>query len=137
MLSKIFPIAAASVGLVLAAAPALAQHVEGDTRSVPEWLGRVRADPGTFWLDSNEDREIVHYSSARDVRLCLPRPTGVSAADRGYPLRIRWDQTNEIILHPGNCLFFDARRVTVSPAADLPAGVVLQGSVEASHAVQS
>jgi hypothetical protein len=93
------------------------------------------AEPGTFWLDSNEDREVVRYTTPRDVRLCLPEPRGVNAPDRGYPLRITWDRTNSVILYPGNCMFFDARQVTVKPATDLPRGVVLRGQVETERAL--
>ena len=113
-----------------------AQQMEGDATSRLEWLARAHAQPGTFWLDSNEDREIIRYTTPRDVRLCLPEPSGTGAAERGHPLRVTWDETNSVTLYPGNCMFFDARRVTVRPASDLPQGVVLQGSVEAASAIR-
>lgn len=40
-----------------------------------------------------------------------------------------------MILYPGNCMFFDARQVTVKPAKDLPRGVVLKGQVETERAL--
>lgn len=119
-----------------AAAPAIAQDIEGDATSVLTQWGRMMAEPGTFWLDSNDDVEVVRYTSARDVRLCLPRPEGVYAAQKGYPLRITWDGTNTAVLRPGNCLFFDARQVKVKPAAPLPSGVTLQGKIEAEAALR-
>lgn len=125
-------VAALSVAI---AAPAAAQHVEGDARTLVERWGRSLAPAGTFWLDSNEDREIIRYTTPRDVRLCLPEPGGVNAPDKGFPLRVTWDQTNVVTLYPGNCLFFDARQVTVKPASELPRGVVLRGRVEASSAL--
>jgi hypothetical protein len=129
--------AALSATAVLATlnVPAAAQHLEGDARSPVERWGRALADPGTFWLDSNDDREIIRYSTPRDVRLCLPEPRGVNSPERGVPLRVTWDRVNSLILYPGNCLFFDARQVTVKPASNLPNGVVIKGRVEASGAL--
>ena len=127
---------AAAIAAAWSPAAAATQQMEGDATSRLEWLGRAHAQPGTFWLDSNEDREIIRYTTPRDVRLCLPTPSGTGAAERGYPLRVTWDQTNTVVLYPGNCLFFDARRVSVRPAAELPQGVVLEGSVEAASALR-
>lgn len=103
-------------------------------------LGRYArglAEPGTFWLDTNDDREIIRYTTSRDVRLCLPRPEGVGSADRGFPLIVTWDQTNKVTLQPGNCLYFDAKRVSVKPATALPSGVTLEGQVDAAWALRS
>jgi hypothetical protein len=124
-----------SVAAIAIATPALAQHTEGDAASpVTQW-GRMMAEPGTFWLDGNDDTEVVRYTSPRDVRLCLPEPSGVYAAQKGYSLRITWDATNTAILRPGNCLYFDAKQVKVKPATTLPAGVTLRGRVDASSAL--
>lgn len=128
--------------LVIALASALAvpgaasaQQVEGDALSATERWGRMRAEPGTFWLDGNEDREIIRYTTPRDVRLCLPRAKGVGAADRAYPITVTWDGTTRATLYPGNCLFFDARQVVLKPATELPRGVTLTGQVETSRAL--
>ena len=40
------------------------------------------------------------------------------------------------MLTPGNCLYFDARRVMLKPAEPLPAGVTLEGRIDASRALQ-
>lgn len=133
-LVRLMSITAIAAGL--SCTPALAQQVEGDARTVLTQWGRMMAEPGTFWLDSNEDREVIRYTTPRDVRLCLPRPQGVGAAGRGYPLLVTWDQTNTVTLFPGNCLFFDAKRVSVRPATNLPSGVTLQGHVETQSALQ-
>ncbi len=134
MIKRRILVAAATICAI--APPALAQHVEGDAQSpVTQW-GRELAEPGTFWLDSNDDREIIRYTTPRDVSLCLPRPKGVNAPDHGFPLRVTWDRTNTVILYPGNCLFFDARQVTVRPATNLPRDVVLTGRVETERALQ-
>lgn len=124
------------VGVAMAAPlPVAAQQTEGGADSpVTQW-GRRLAEPGTFWLDSMDDTELIRYTTPRDVRLCLPEPRGVFAAQKGIPLRITWDGTNTAVLRPGNCLFFDARQVKVKPAAALPSGVTLSGSVDADYAL--
>ncbi|WP_156500597.1 hypothetical protein [Croceicoccus bisphenolivorans] len=115
---------------------AQAQHVEGDARSpVVQW-GRMMAEPGTFWLDSMDDREVIRYTTARDVSLCLPRPDGVAAADKGYPIQVTWDGTNTATLYPGNCLYFDAKRVSLKPARALEPGVTLTGKVQTAGALR-
>ena len=120
----------------LLAAPVIAQDVEGDANSpVVQW-GRMLSEPGSFWLDSNDDVEVIRYTSSRDVSLCLPEPTGVYAAQQGYPLTITWDETNTAVLRPGNCLFFDARVVRLKPTNPLPTGVTLSGRVQTESALQ-
>lgn len=126
---------AAAGALCLAAAPAVAQHTEGDALSRLGQYARMNAAPGTFWLDGNEDREIIRYTSPRDVQLCLPRPSGIGAAEQGYAVRVTWDGASEAILYPGNCLFFDASRVSLSPAEDIPDDVTIQGRVEIESAL--
>lgn len=128
-----FACAAAALAI---GAPAIAQDVEGDAHSpVTQW-GRMLAEPGTFWLDSNNDTELIRYTTPRDVSLCLPEPRGVGAADKGYPLKITWDNQYSVILRPGNCFFFDAKTVKVKPAEPLPTGVTLQGRVQTESALQ-
>lgn len=125
-----------AAAFALLAAPAFAQQAEGDANSPLVQWGRSMAAPGTFWLDSNDDVEIIRYTTPRDVRLCLPRPEGVNAAERGYSLQVTWDQANRAVLRPGNCLFFDARRVSVKPATAIPSGVTLRGQVETERALR-
>lgn len=131
---------AAVAGAVISAAAlapisAPAQHLEGDTSDPIMRWGRMMAEPGTFWLDSNDDREIIRYTQPRDVRLCLPRPKGVNSAEEGRAIKVTWDQVNTALLMPGNCLFFDAKRVKLKPAESLPSGVTLTGRVETESAL--
>lgn len=119
--------------LVLSGGAAAQQ--EGDANSPLVQWSRMSAEPGTFWLDSAEDREIIRYTT-RDIRLCLPRPRGVGAADRGHALQVTWDGTNRAVLSPGNCLYFDARRGSLKPVGFLPRGVALKGSVERQQALR-
>jgi len=128
--------AAMLAALALPAAPAAAQDVAGDVSDPIMRWGRQLAPEGTFWLDSNDDTELIRYTSSRDVTLCLPEPTGVYAAQKGYPLQITWDGTNTAMLRPGNCLYFDAKTVKVKPGSPLPSGVTLRGRVNAQSAVQ-
>ena len=129
-------------GIALAATallgmPAQAQQTEGDARSpVVQW-GRMLDEPGTFWLDNMQDREVIRYTSARDVTLCLPRPEGIDAAERAIPLTVTWDRQNTATVYPGNCLYFDAMRVTLKPAAPLPSGVTLTGQLQTERALQN
>jgi len=118
------------------AGPAQAQHVEGDANSALLRYGRMMSEPGTFWLDGNGDREVIRYTTPRDIRLCLPRAQGVASPRQAYAVQVTWDQTNQAMLTPGNCLYFDARRVMLKPAEPLPAGVTLEGRIDASRALQ-
>lgn len=119
------------------AGPAAAQNLTDkggpDSPGDVSLLTRFYADPGTFWLDGDQDRELIRYSHPRDVRLCLPKPAGVAGAKHGYALMVHWDPNNTATLFPGNCLYFDATRVSVKPAEALPQGVVLQGRVDTNH----
>lgn len=126
---------AASGAAALTATPAIAQQTEGDAATPIQQWGRMHAQPGTFWLDSNDDTELVRYTSSRDVGICLPEPTGVFAAQKGYPLQITWDGTNTAVLRPGNCFYFDAKSVKVKPVKPLPSGVTLKGRVQTSSAL--
>ncbi|GGC20474.1 hypothetical protein GCM10011371_05200 [Novosphingobium marinum] len=123
--------AAATIAL-----PAFAQDVDGDANSPLVQWSRMNAPAGTFWLDSNDDTELIRYTSPRDVELCLPEPGGVGAADEGYPLRISWDGQYSAVLRPGNCFYFDASRVQVKPAEPLPQGVTLTGRVRTESALR-
>lgn len=125
-----------AAAIALSSAPAFAQQVEGDANSPLVRWGRMMAEPGTFWLDSNEDREIIRYTTPRDIRLCLPRAEGVGAAERNIPVQVTWDQTTRATLYPGNCLYFDARRVSLKPTSPLPSGATLEGHVETEQALQ-
>ena len=124
------------LAVALTATPAFAQDVDGDANSTLVQWGRMNAPPGSFWLDSNDDVEVIRYTTPRDVSLCLPEPSGVFAAQQGYPLTISWDDTNTAVLRPGNCLFFDARVVRIKPTNPLPSGVTLSGRVQTESALQ-
>lgn len=129
-----------TMGLAAAAATAVlglssAANAAAVRDPVLRW-SEMSAPPGTFFLNNQDDREVIHYTTPRDVRLCLPpaeeTPGGRPAAT--VPLRVTWDGINGT-LYPGNCLFFDAKRVTVKPAAALPSNVVLRGTVETASAL--
>lgn len=135
---RIRTLAIAAAGLAtVTAMPAIAQDVDADAADGPvvQW-GRMNAAPGTFWLDSLDDVELIRYTSPRDVSLCLPEPTGVFAAQKGIPLQITWDNQYTVTLRPGNCFYFDAKTVKVKPAAPLPTGVTLTGRVQTASALR-
>lgn len=129
---KYFALIAGATALAIPSA-ATAQRTEGDARSALYQYGRMQAPAGTFWLDGKDDREIVRYTTSRDVSICLPEPEGVGAADKGYPLMVTWDSSNTATLYPGNCLYFDASRVSITPATALPSNVVLTGQFNVSR----
>ncbi|NWG46647.1 MAG: hypothetical protein HXY25_08885 [Alphaproteobacteria bacterium] len=87
-------------------------------------------NPDSFLLTSSTEREIVNYTSSRDVEVCLnenPRrdpPQGwVSNA-----LTIEYDGKTARV-EPGNCFQFDAKRVVISPAEPLADGYSMRGRV--------
>lgn len=124
MRATVTGVAAGVIGMAVAGA-AFAQPAS----PVVRWA-QMTSGPGEFYLNSQEEREVVRYTTPRDVRLCLPMgDPGVGRDVPETPLRVAWDGS-EVVLHPGNCLFFDARRVMVSPAAALPQGAVIHGMVE-------
>ena len=122
---------AAAAAATMVAAPATAQRVHGDANSpVVQW-GRMLAEPGTFWLDSNQDVEIIRYKTERDITLCLDRTDAQPDMAR-YPVTITWDNANTATLRAGNCYYFEAMTVKVKPAMDIPQGAVLKGRIMTS-----
>lgn len=112
------PIAAAACIGLPAAAFAIGDNV-ADRESLVEWYARG----DRFFLYEQEESELVSFSEARDVRVC--------AATRHFdiPIRVRHDGETSVV-NSGNCITVDAKRVTVSPAEELPEYVELTGTVE-------
>ncbi len=81
------------------------------------------SDPGEFYLDQPMDRELVSYSKLRDIEICL------NPSDHTVPLEVNWDDDKSAVVMPGNCFYFDAKEVVVSPAKDLESGWVLRGTI--------
>jgi len=88
-------------------------------------LANLYARPGEFFLSDNEPREVVRYSKPRDLVFCLT----YNDQTRDFPVKVKWE-AYEATVYPGNCLFFDAKEVTVRTAKPLPQGVMIRGRLE-------
>jgi hypothetical protein len=122
-----------AAGIFIIAAPASAQRLvnEGLPPSDPiEAYAEDSASRNTFFLNSTDDVELVRFKRMHDLSLCVARadPDAIGAARHAYPVRVSWDE-NVGVVTPGNCLAFDAQRVKVSPAAAIPQGIMLTGSI--------
>lgn len=117
-LTKTLPLVALTTALC---APAMAQvETESTFRQAAENLYQ---EPGEFTVNSSTDVEVVHFKTARDVRLCLPESRHVVA------LEIEYDK-NTMILQPGNCTILEAKEVAISTAGELKEGWSLHGTFE-------
>jgi len=125
--------AVAALALLLAAAPAEAQKLvsKGGALSDPILaLGERDAGPGRFFLNDDEEVEVIRFKTDHDLQLCAGR--GHLTPDgrvRGYPIKISWDNDTAVI-QPGNCLAFEASKVKVRAAGPLPDDITLEGAVK-------
>jgi len=136
--SKIRGAAIVMLGLI-SAMPAIAQAQSPEFISrglAPEdpliaW-GEQDAGRSHFFLNTERDVEIIRFRSARDIELCAPRPqTRRDGKISQYPIKVTWDAQSSII-EAGNCMSFDAQRVSVRPASSLPEDIVLEGTYRVS-----
>jgi hypothetical protein len=83
-----------------------------------------------FTLHSSQDVELVRFKSPHLLSVCVARRNtdAIGAAKQAYPLMVSFDEDHAVVT-PGNCLSFEAQRVKVKPATELPQNVVLQGAV--------
>lgn len=111
--------------------PALAQQFvsKGPPPDDPvlQWAQQI-APRNQFFIDSDQNVEVIRFKTARDLELCAglghDRPGFLT---RGYPIKVSWDNQTALIA-PGNCLAFDAARVSVSAGSHLPENVILTGT---------
>ena len=117
--------AAIAATLLLAALPVRAQS---DPVTL---LAEQMAGPGTFFLNNSESRDVVHYSHKRDLEVCVPskpKPSPTLHPAIEIPVKLTWDGGTATVF-PGNCFYFDAKEVTVSPGAPLPQDEILTGHI--------
>ena len=117
----------------IAAAPAAAEKLVNEglpPLDAIEAYAEATASQNKFFLNSSDDVELVRFKRVHDLSLCVAKadPDAIGAARHAYPIKISWDE-NVGIVTPGNCLTFDAQRVKVRPAADIPQDVVLTGTI--------
>ena len=124
-------LAAVAAGTLLLAAPATAQ--EFTSKGIPpadpvlQWAQEL-APRNEFYIDNDRDVEVIRFKTPHDLELCAAGGRGWSSRDRhGFPIKVNWDNQSAIIA-PGNCLAFDAMRVSVRSALPLPQDIVLKGT---------
>jgi hypothetical protein len=85
-----------------------------------------------FFLNDDRDVEIIRFRAPRDVEMCAgPAKRDDDGRLRPFPIRVSWDSQTAVIA-AGNCLSFDAQRVSVRSAAALPDDMVLEGTYRVS-----
>lgn len=131
---KVITAAVVSVASLAAAAPLAAQKMtnEGLPPSDPLMAeAQWNAPRNTFFLNGERDVELIRFKRPHDIEICAGKPNrdAAGAARRGYPIQVSWDSDVSVIA-PGNCLTFDAMRVKVKPAGELPQSIELVGTVK-------
>lgn len=116
-----------------AAVPASAARLENKGADLDDpilFMAQQDLPRNQFMLDSSSDVELVRFKKPHDLELCnaRPDPDAVGGTRRGYAIEAAWDDDVAVIM-PGNCLSFDAQRLKVKAAGDLPENVVLTGTV--------
>ena len=85
-----------------------------------------------FFLNDERDIEIVRFREPRDVEMCAgPALRGDDGRLHPFPIQVSWDSQTAVIA-AGNCLSFDAQRVSVRAASRLPEDIVLEGTYRVS-----
>lgn len=115
----------------LAAMPAQAQRFssKGPVPDDPVIAGSEQdAGPSHFFINDERDVEIIRFRTPRDVEMCAgPAKRDEDGLLHQFPIKVSWD-TQTAVITAGNCLSFDAQRVTVRSAARLPEDMVLEGT---------
>ncbi len=94
---------------------------------------QAMTQPGQFVLNGDSDVELVRFSTPHDMLVCLPPRMDVHGrpdlqGPELYPIVIAWDdEVGEV--WPGDCLGFDAAKVTVRPSPAMPSGDHVVGQV--------
>lgn len=132
---QIFPLLLAGATLALLAEPAAAQQMRTEgppaQSALMQWADAT-LPRNQFVLNSDKDVELVRFSSPRDIELCVAQPDKAAGVDRSVAVQATWDG-NKGTIQPGNCLSFDASRVTVKMLGQLPQDLDLMGSFRVIH----
>lgn len=81
------------------------------------------APPNRFYLDSRDSRQVFHFKSNREIRICdevSTRSVGLDVSQAGRTTKVM----------PGQCDALNTKQVSVEPAGRLPAGMTLTGTIE-------
>jgi len=81
-----------------------------------------------FFLNDDRAVEVIRFRAPRDVEMCAgPARRGSDGRLHAFPIQVSWDSQTAVIA-AGNCLSFDAQRVSVRAASRLPDDIVLEGT---------
>lgn len=121
------------IACAVAAAPAYAERLQNEGADIDDpimLMAQQDLPRNQFMLDSSSDVELVRFKKPHDLELCnaRPNPNTVGGTRRGFAIEASWDSDMAVIF-PGNCLSFDAQRLKVKAADQLPDNVVLTGTV--------
>jgi len=121
----------------LVAGPAMAAKIETEGPLPLDPVMReaeIMAPPNTFFLNNRHDTELVRFSKAHDVELCVAKPAAAVKDDAQFfdrspdvPVTVNWDSESATIW-PGNCMAVDAKSLKVRPDATIPDGLELTGT---------
>jgi hypothetical protein len=119
--------------LAAIAVPATAQNLTSEGPAAPDPImqeSEWNAAKNQFFVNSNEDRELISFSSPHNLQLCAANAhrTALGRRVRGYPIKVTYDAQSTVV-RPGSCSSFQAQRVTVAPASQLPQNVILSGMI--------
>jgi hypothetical protein len=114
--------------LAALAAPASAQKL------VSKGLGPVdpimqeaewNAGPNQFFIDNNQDRELIRFKSPHNVELCAgaAHRDADGSLDKSYPLKVTYDGQTTIVA-PASCSTFHAPRIRVASASPQPGDTI-------------
>jgi len=131
-------IASVAIGIIGMNLPAQAQTLrrEGPPATDPiiAWAQQM-APRDEFFINSNEDVELIRFKTDRDNTVCVPRNTRLKRLDgepQNYALKVMWGKKNKAIIKPGKCLSFDAKTIKVRVDGRMPQDVTLVGSIRTS-----
>jgi hypothetical protein len=119
--------------LAAIAVPAMAQKLTSEGPDAPDPImqeSEWNAGPNQFFVNSNDDRELISFSSPHNLQLCATsaRRTTLGRRIRSFPIKVSYDGQSTVV-QPGTCSSFQAQRVTVAAASQLPGNIVLTGNI--------
>ncbi len=137
-LIKTTVIASVAIGIIGMSLPVQAQTLrrEGPPASDPiiAW-GQQMAPRDEFFINSDENVELIRFKTERDNTICVPRNTRLNHLEgkpQNYALKVMWGKNNKAIIKPGKCLSFDAKTIKIRVDGKMPQDVTLMGSIRTS-----
>jgi len=93
-------------------------------------LAQASAPSNEFFLNSQDDVELIRFTKPHDNTICVPRVRSdwVDGRTQSIGVIVSFDNVKATI-NPGNCLSFDAKSVRVKPAGQVPQDEDLVGTI--------